>query len=125
MNNLANTLVAEGHLAEALELQQEALGARSSVSLDRSTRTRCGQWRSLAETLQREGRYSEAEKLQRQTLEIQRRVLGPDRPNTLETMSSLAVTLNKEGRYSEAERLQRRDGRHACAACSDQSTQTR
>ncbi len=36
----------------------------------------------LANVLDREGRYDEAEKLNRETLDIRRRVLGADHPDT-------------------------------------------
>jgi non-specific serine/threonine protein kinase/serine/threonine-protein kinase len=39
------------------------------------------------------GPYVDAEKLLRQVLEVRRRVLGPEHPDTLETMSRLGVVL--------------------------------
>ena len=44
----------------------------------------------LASVYYLEGKYAQAEALDNQTLEIQRRVLGPEHPDTLESMSSLA-----------------------------------
>ena len=38
---------------------------------------------NLAGDLQSEGQYAEAEKLVRETLDIRRRVLGPEHPDTL------------------------------------------
>jgi non-specific serine/threonine protein kinase/serine/threonine-protein kinase len=61
----------------------------------------------LAGNYQRERRYAEAEKLERQALETERRVLGPDRPEALESMNNLGETLQSEGHYAEAEKLQR------------------
>src|SRR5208282_612877 len=61
---------------------------------------------SLAVTLRKEGHFAEAEKLQRQTLEIERRVLGPEAPNTLSDTIPLATTIRQESRYSEAEKLE-------------------
>ena len=49
-------------------------------------------------SLKRERRYGEAEVLLRQTLEIQRRVLGPEHPSTLLIMSNLAEDLVKLGK---------------------------
>ena len=52
-----------------------------------------------------QGRYAEAEKLDRETLDIQRRVLGIEDPDTLRSMNSLASVLDEDGRYAEAEKL--------------------
>jgi hypothetical protein len=57
-----------------------------------------------------EGRYAEAEKLDRETLDIRRRVLGPEHPVTLTSMNNLAIVLADEGRYAEAEKLDRHTG---------------
>ena len=54
-----------------------------------------------------EGRYPEAEKLQAHNLEVYRRVLGPERAETIRSMSGLAVPLENEGRYP--------GGRKTCA----------
>ena len=45
---------------------------------------------NLAIVLCDEGRYAEAEKLHRETLDIRRRVLGPEHPDTLMSMNNLA-----------------------------------
>ena len=52
-----------------------------------------------------EDRYAEAEKLFRETLDIQRRVLGPEHPNTLNTLELEAINISREGRYGDAEKL--------------------
>jgi non-specific serine/threonine protein kinase/serine/threonine-protein kinase len=52
-----------------------------------------------------EKRYAEAERLLRQTLEIERRVLGPEHRFTLVTAGNLGETLTGEGQYPEAEKL--------------------
>jgi hypothetical protein len=59
----------------------------------------------LSGALREQGHYPEAEKLERETLDIQRRVLGPEHPDTLASITQLAATLYYEGRYSEAEKL--------------------
>jgi serine/threonine protein kinase len=53
-----------------------------------------------------QGNYAEAEKLYREVLDIERRVLGPEHPGTLQSMEVLAVDLAHEGRYDEAEKMQ-------------------
>jgi Tetratricopeptide repeat len=54
-----------------------------------------------------ENRYAEAEKLNWETLNIERRVLGPEHSYTLGTMGQQAVVLTIEGRDAEAEKLTR------------------
>jgi tetratricopeptide (TPR) repeat protein len=61
----------------------------------------------LAIALTTRGRYAEAEQMERQLLELQRRVLGREHPNTLTTTGNLAISLSSLGRHAEAERMQR------------------
>ena len=51
------------------------------------------------------GLYPRAESLYQRAIEIRRRVLGPEHPDTLRSMTSLANVLREEGRYAEAEKL--------------------
>jgi serine/threonine protein kinase/Tfp pilus assembly protein PilF len=53
------------------------------------------------------GLFSQAQTLFARALDLQRRVLGPDDPQTLKSLSRLTVVLTEEGSYPEAERLQR------------------
>jgi len=53
------------------------------------------------------GHYAEAEKLQRETLALQRRILGPEHPDTLRSMNNLANSLVHENHLAEALPLQR------------------
>jgi serine/threonine protein kinase len=53
------------------------------------------------------GLYPRAESLQRQSMEIRRRVLGPEHPDTLASMVSLGVVLSDEGHSAEAEKVYR------------------
>jgi len=53
------------------------------------------------------GLYSRAEPLLARVVEVQRRVLGPEKLDTLRSESLLGWNLRKEGRYAEAEKLYR------------------
>ena len=53
------------------------------------------------------GEYGKAEKLHSEALEIQRRVLGKEHPDTLRSRNNLAVAIKFQGRHEEAERLHR------------------
>ena len=48
-----------------------------------------------------------AEKVLRETLDMKRRVFGPEHPITLEDMTSSGGVVLQEGRYTEAENLER------------------
>jgi non-specific serine/threonine protein kinase/serine/threonine-protein kinase len=52
---------------------------------------------NLANVYQYEGKYAQAEALFRQTLEIRRRVLGPEHPDTLGSMVNLAIIYGEPG----------------------------
>ncbi len=45
--------------------------------------------------------------MQREVLDMRRRVLGPEHPDTLTLMSSLASSLDVQGKRAEAEQMQR------------------
>ena len=49
---------------------------------------------NLANVYDVQGKYAQAETLDSQTLEIQRRVLGPEHPDTLRSMNNLAIVYN-------------------------------
>ncbi|PPR04731.1 hypothetical protein CVT26_012866 [Gymnopilus dilepis] len=59
----------------------------------------------LAATFSYQGQPKEAEKLEVEVLEIRRRVLGPEHPNTLRSMHSLGVTYQWQQRWGEAKEL--------------------
>jgi serine/threonine protein kinase len=53
------------------------------------------------------GLYARAQTLLQRAVDIRRRVLGPENPDTLRSMNDLARTLDHEGHYAEAETLVR------------------
>jgi eukaryotic-like serine/threonine-protein kinase len=62
---------------------------------------------TMAETYQGLGLESRAQPLLERALQIQRRLLGQEHPDTLRSMGTLAAVLAYEGHYPEAEKLQR------------------
>jgi eukaryotic-like serine/threonine-protein kinase len=52
-----------------------------------------------------EGKHEQSEALTSQSVEIRRRVLGPEHPETLMSMSNLADVYEDEGKYAQAEAL--------------------
>ena len=55
------------------------------------------------------GLYSRATDLERQSLDIRRRVLGPEDPDTLNSMDELAGALSESGHYAEAAKMFREE----------------
>jgi len=53
------------------------------------------------------GLYSRAESLTTQSLDVRRRLLGPDDPEVMKSMSTLVRILNREARFRDAEKLAR------------------
>jgi tetratricopeptide (TPR) repeat protein len=51
------------------------------------------------------GYWNEAEKLQVDVMELRKRQLGAEHPDTLRSMASLAATYGQQGRWNEAEKL--------------------
>ena len=62
---------------------------------------------TMAETYEGLGLESRAQPLLERALQIQRRVLGTEHPDTLRSMGTLATVLAYEGHYPEAEKIQR------------------
>jgi eukaryotic-like serine/threonine-protein kinase len=60
---------------------------------------------NLANVYRSQGKYAQAEALSRQALEIQRRVVGPDHPDTLYSMNNLADVYYQQSKSSQAEAL--------------------
>ena len=67
--------------------------------------TRCGPWAIWPSILLGQGKYAQAEALFSQTLEIQRRVLGPEHASTLMSMDNLASVQYVQGKYAQAQAL--------------------
>jgi CHAT domain-containing protein/tetratricopeptide (TPR) repeat protein len=64
--------------------------------------------RDEAEKLRQGGRYAEIEPLARAIWEVQRRILGEDHHQTIESGMNLAVSLSDQGKYNEADPLLRK-----------------
>ena len=57
---------------------------------------------NLANSISEQHRYSEAEQLERQTIELRRKVSGPEHPLTAMAVYDLACILALQGRRDEA-----------------------
>jgi hypothetical protein len=54
-----------------------------------------------------QGKYEDVEAMDRQTLALRKKVLGPEHPDTLASMSNLALLLGRQGKYEDAEAMNR------------------
>ena len=96
INNLANTLRAQGDLNSARKLQEKALEVSRRI-LGEEHPTTLAFMNSLANTLRVHGDLNGARGLDEKVLEIRRRILGEEHPDTLASMNNLAVTLRDQG----------------------------
>ena len=108
MNNLAETLRAQGDLEGARKIQGQVaeiwrreLGAEHPNTLTSMN--------NLAVTLRAQGDLEGARKIQEQVLETKRRGLGAEHPNTLASMNNLAVTLQAQGDLEGARKMQEQE----------------
>jgi Tfp pilus assembly protein PilF len=58
--------------------------------------------------LERQGKYEETEAMHRRALKAREKVLGPEHPYTLTSVSNLGSVLRRQGKYEEAEAMHRR-----------------
>ncbi len=61
------------------------------------------QMKPVSTVLNDNGRWSEAAAIRRRTVDINKRFLGSENEETLQSMTSLAATLREQGQYAEAE----------------------
>jgi uncharacterized protein (DUF2164 family) len=61
---------------------------------------------NLASTYRNQGRWNEAEQLEVQVMDMRKKLLGAEHPDTLTSMANLASTYRNQGRWNEAEQLE-------------------
>jgi tetratricopeptide (TPR) repeat protein len=101
MNNLAETLRAQGDLNGAWKIQEEVLEISMHV-LGKEHPATLRLMGNIAGTLSDQGALDETRKIQEEVLEIRRRVLGSEHPDTLLSMNNLALTLSDQGELERA-----------------------
>jgi hypothetical protein len=94
MNSLAGTLRAQGDLAGARSLEEEALTIRRR-SLGEEHPDTLISMNNLSHTLWELGDFVRARALEEQVWETRRRVLGEEHPKTLISTNNLAKTLSR------------------------------
>ena len=63
-------------------------------------------WINFALVLEENGDFNNAEQLKVQVMDMRKKLLGADHPDTLRSMANLASTYLDQGRWNEAEQLQ-------------------
>jgi hypothetical protein len=63
-------------------------------------------FRNFALVMEENGDWNTAEVLRNQMIEMRRKLLGPEHPDTLSSMGNLASTYFNQGRWNEAEQLE-------------------
>ncbi|MGA7178505.1 MAG: tetratricopeptide repeat protein [Thiobacillaceae bacterium] len=104
MNNLAETLRAQGDLPGARALQETVLEVSRRV-LGEAHPDTLTSMSDLAATLWNQGDLPGARALEEKVLEVRRRMLGEEHADTLTSMNNLAATLWQQGEQNEANRL--------------------
>jgi eukaryotic-like serine/threonine-protein kinase len=91
------------HLEVRTALDRAA--ARIAGKFDRQPEVEAAIRTTIGKTYLDLGMYPEARTQLERALELQRRVVGAESPQTLRTTASLAVALENQGKYPEAEKL--------------------
>ena len=61
---------------------------------------------NLASTYQNQGRWNEVEELEDQVMDMRKKLLGAEHPDTLTSMADLASTYRKQEKWNEVEKLE-------------------
>jgi serine/threonine protein kinase len=106
MFKVPNPSEARGNAVSAREILDNA-SKQIDTSLGQDPELQAKLMSTMAGTYVGLGLYSRAQPLLERAVEIQSRILGPERRDTLVSMSLLVHTLVLEGHYTEAEKLGR------------------
>jgi eukaryotic-like serine/threonine-protein kinase len=103
---VSNPSEARGNTVTAREILDTA-SAEIDTSLTHDPELQAQMLSAMGEVYDNLGLYARAQVLEQKAVDIRRRVLGPENPETLNAMSDLAYALLEQGHLNEAETLQR------------------
>jgi non-specific serine/threonine protein kinase/serine/threonine-protein kinase len=106
MFKVSDPSAARGNSITAREVLDRASREIDS-GLSKDPEVQAQMMQTMGDVYQNLGLYPEAQSLLTRAVDIRRRVLGPEKPETLTSMSSLGKNLWAQGRYPEAEKLDR------------------
>ncbi|KIM93182.1 hypothetical protein OIDMADRAFT_138250 [Oidiodendron maius Zn] len=98
---------AEGLFVQVMKSTKRELGIEhpSTLTIMNNLASTYQSQANLATIFRNQGRWKEAEDLEVQVMEIRKKVLGAEHPDTLRIMNDLVLTLGNQGRWKEAEDL--------------------
>ena len=97
---------ARGNSITAREILDKA-SKEIDTGLAKDPETQAQMMHVMGKVYDKLGLYSRAQSLLTRAVDIRRRVLGPQNPDTLMSMTGLGWTLREEGHYAEADKLVR------------------
>lgn len=106
MFNVADPSEARGNTVTAREILDKA-SKDIGAGLSKDPEAQAQMMQVMGNVYSSLGLYARAQPLLERSVEIRRQVLGPENPDTLESMYNLAGTLWREGRYAESEKMSR------------------
>ncbi|CAG8972449.1 hypothetical protein HYALB_00001138 [Hymenoscyphus albidus] len=90
-----------GHVTE---VRPPSSGTRREIAWSTCKKPSCVIWKSnLASTYGRQGLFHHAEELEEEIHRLRKTVLGPDHPDTLNSMVNLTALYQQQGRWAKAE----------------------
>jgi len=107
VNNLAESLSAQGKLEEAEQMYRRTLEGFTKA-FGEDNRETLWSAKNLGLVLHEQGRFEEAEQMHRRAIKGYETIYDKDYPETLSIIDSLGQTLQAQGKYEEAERMYRR-----------------
>ena len=106
MFKVSDPSAARGNTITAREILDKG-SAQIEAGLSQDPEVQAQMMYVMGDVYQNLGLYPHSQALLQQSLEIRQRVLGPENPDTLQSMHALAFALERQGRYQEAEKLDR------------------
>ncbi len=106
MFKVSDPSAARGNSITAREILDKA-SKEIETGLAKDPQLQAQMMETMGEVYDNLGLYNQARSLLTRAVDIRRRVLGPQNPDTLTSVHNLAVVLDGEGRYAEAEKLER------------------
>jgi eukaryotic-like serine/threonine-protein kinase len=106
MFQVSDPSTARGNSITAREILDKA-SKEIDAGLSKDPELQAQMMLTMGDVYRRLGLYPQAQSLLTRAVDIRRRILGPQNPDTLAAMSSLGWNLMEEGRYADAERLDR------------------
>src|SRR5271165_1401565 len=100
LNEQITKLSLEGNLKEAIPIAQQVVEIQTRVHGSQPPRAQA--LNNLGLLYRKAGRFDQATELFREALEIDRRALGPEHPDSLSCLNNLALVLLDTERYREA-----------------------